>query len=221
MSFTINKELFTIHTFTGGYDKNITYLIQPIDTENVWTVDASVSIENIPYEFRDKIKGIFITHTHGDHIAYLGQYVTENPDTSIYIHEESSYTKFSQNKILVSDEEFIDLNQLKIKVLHTPGHYPDSCCFLLYDSLFTGDTVFIGRTGRTISIGSNVRTLFKSVYEKILTLPQNLTIFPGHDYGPKPYCSIEENIKISPLLQAEGEDDFVFRMEEYERNRLS
>ncbi len=221
MSVTIKKELFTLHSFTGGYDKNITYLIQPPKSDRVWAVDASVPVRNFPGELRDKIAGIFITHTHGDHVAYLDQFVSENPGVDIYLFDDSSYQRFDQQSIAISDGDVIFLDQFKIKVLHTPGHYPDSCCFLLDDSLFTGDTVFIGRTGRTISIGSNVKTLFHSVYEKILTLPQNITIFPGHDYGPKPCCSIKENIRISPLLQADNEDDFVSRMEEYEHSRIS
>ena len=123
-------------------------------------------------------------------------------EIDIYLFVESSYRRFDHKTILISDGDVIPVDQSQVKVLHTPGHYPDSCCFLLDNSLFTGDTVFIGRTGRTISAGSNVRKLYHSVYEKVLTLPQNITIFPGHDYGSKPYCSIGENIIISPLLQA-------------------
>jgi len=175
----------------------------------------------LPIKFQNKITDIFITHTHGDHIAYLDQYVTKNPKVNIYLFEGSSFRKQGEKTITISDGEIISLDHFKIKVLHTPGHYPDSCCFLLEDSLFTGDTVFIGRTGRTISVGSNVRELYQSVYYKILTLSENITIFPGHNYGPVFYCSIEENIIISRLLQAEDEEDFVHRMEEYERSRLS
>ena len=221
MVFTIQKERFTFHSFIGGYDKNITYLIQTQETERVWAVDASIPIGNLPGELKNRIAGIFITHTHGDHVAYLDQFISENPEIDIYLFEGSSYRRFDHKTISISDGDVITIDQSQVKVLHTPGHYPDSCCFLLDDSLFTGDTVFIGRTGRTISAGSNVRILYHSVYEKVLTLPQDITLFPGHDYGSKPYCSLEENIKISPFLQAEDEDDFVFRMEKYERSRIS
>ena len=104
-------------------------------------------------------------------------------------------------------------------MIFTPGHYLDSCCFLLEDKIFTGDTIFIGRTGRTISAGANIRQLYNSVYKKILTLPDNFTIYPGHDYGDKSSCTIKENIEISPLLRAKNEEDFILRMESYERNR--
>jgi len=75
MVFTIQNEHFTFHSFIGGYDKNITYLIQTPETERVWAVDASVPIGEFPGELKNRIAGIFITHTHGDHVAYLDQFI--------------------------------------------------------------------------------------------------------------------------------------------------
>ena len=221
MLYSLSKRDYNITAFLGGYDKNITYLVGNNRLDKVWSVDASVPLNNLPIKLQNKITDILITHTHGDHIAYLDQYVKRNPKVKIYLFKGSSYKKHSEKTTTIMDGDIFPLDHVKIEVLHTPGHYPDSCCFLVNASLFTGDTVFIGRTGRTISIGSNVRTLYKSVYSKLLTLQGDITIFPGHDYGPEPYCSIKKNIKISPLLQAQNEDDFVQRMEKYERSRLS
>ena len=85
--------------------------------------------------------------------------------------------------------------------------------------LFTGDTLFVGRTGRTVDKRSDTRSLYRSVYETIMDLPGKTMIYPGHDYGPKMSVSIDENISISPLLQATDEDDFVQRMADYEATR--
>ena len=85
--------------------------------------------------------------------------------------------------------------------------------------IFTGDTLFVGRTGRTISAKSSTNDLYHSVYDKILSLPSNTLIYPGHDYGEKPNISLADNIKISPLLQAKSEKDFIDRMAYYEANR--
>ena len=87
------------------------------------------------------------------------------------------------------------------------------------DILFTGDTLFVGRTGRTISKGSDTRTLYRSVYDTIMELPDQTIIYPGHDYGKQPTISIDENVRISPLLQAKDEEDFITRMANYEANR--
>jgi glyoxylase-like metal-dependent hydrolase (beta-lactamase superfamily II) len=70
-----------------------------------------------------------------------------------------------------------------------------------------------------VSNGSDTRHLYQSVYNIILDLPGHTVIYPGHDYGPKMTISIDENIAISPLLQAEDEDDFVQRMADYEVER--
>ena len=85
--------------------------------------------------------------------------------------------------------------------------------------LFTGDTIFVGRTGRLISAKSDIEHLYHSVYQKILTMPKNTRIYPGHDYGDKGTITLEENVKISPLLQAKNFNDFKKRMEQYEKNR--
>ena len=143
MVFTIKKELFTLHSFIGGYDKNITYLIQTHETERVWAVDASVPIHNLPGELRNKIAGIFITHTHGDHISYLDQFISENPEIDIYLFVESSYRRFDHKTILISDGDVIPVDQSQVKVLHTPGHSPGHVALYLLETedLFSGDHV--------------------------------------------------------------------------------
>ena len=113
----------------------------------------------------------------------------------------------------------VKVGKLNIKTLHTPGHYFDSICFHVEDIIFTGDTMFVGRTGRTISNGSSVKDLYNSIYKTILTLPPSTIIYPGHNYGLVPSISIQKNIEISPLLQARDEDDFKNRMKDYEKNR--
>ena len=85
--------------------------------------------------------------------------------------------------------------------------------------IFTGDTLFIGRTGRTISKGSNAKDLYDSVYNKLFKLPQDVMIFSGHNYGPLPSMTIADNIKASSLLQAKSENDFIDKMRNYEQKR--
>ena len=121
----------------------------------------------------------------------------------------------------VKHGDIVTVGQLSLEVYHTPGHYPDSVCYRLDDNiLFTGDTLFVGRTGRTISKGSDTRTLYRSVYDIIMDFPDQTTIYPGHDYGPKMTISLKDNIAISPLLQAVDEEDFVQRMADYEATRM-
>ena len=211
---------YSVRSFKGGYDDNLTYLVTCFHTGNQFLVDASVPLKQIlPFVKKNGLIVLFITHTHGDHTAYLDDYVEAFPNLVVMIYKDSEDIVKSTLKRPVKHGDIVTVGQLSLEVFHTPGHYPDSVCYLLDDILFTGDTLFVGRTGRTVSSGSDTRQLYHSVYNIILDLPGNIIIYPGHDYGPKMTISIDENISLSPLLQAEDEDDFILQMAKYENER--
>ena len=196
---------YSIRSFQGGYDKNLTYLVTCMRTANQFLIDAAVPLAEVSSFINHRgLITLFVTHTHPDHIAFIDEYVEAYPNLVT---------------IVCKDSDIISVGQLNIEVLHTPGHYPDSMCYLLDDVLFTGDTLFVGRTGRTVGKRSDVRKLYKSVYEKIFNLPSKTIIYPGHDYGPRTSISLKDNIAISPLLNAKDEEDFIERMREYEKHR--
>jgi len=209
-----------IQSFEGGYDKNLSYIIYDESDSECAIVDAAVPVESISSHIADNHlnpTALLITHSHHDHVCYLNDYLETFEQLAVYAFDPH----LTENQKTFQHGDNITAGSINFSVIHTPGHTPESCCFLAHDSMFTGDTLFVGRTGRTISAGSNTRHFYRSVYEKILTLPQNTIIYPGHNYGSVPYISIEDNIKISPLLQAENEDDFVRRMDEFEASRVS
>ena len=211
---------YSIRSFHGGYDKNLTYLVTCMRTANQFLVDAAVPLDSVSRFINHRgLITLFITHTHPDHIAYINEYVEAFPNLVTIVYKDSD-KKISCNYIKqVKDGDIISVGQLSVEILHTPGHYPDSICYLLDEVLFTGDTLFVGRTGRTVGKSSNVRKLYKSVYEKIFSLPSKTIIYPGHDYGPRTSISLEENIAISPLLNAKDEEDFIEKMKHYEKHR--
>ena len=108
---------------------------------------------------------------------------------------------------LLQDGEIINVGCLEIQVLHTPGHTPGSVCFLAGTNLFTGDTLFVGDVGRTDLTGGSLPTLLQSIKEKILVLPRETTIRPGHNYGETPTSTLawemEENPYITDFILAE------------------
>ncbi len=210
---------FSIRTFTGGFDENFTYLTTCLKTGKQFIVDAALPVNKLEPFISSGLIGLFITHTHGDHIAYLNDYIRLFPDMVVMIHKNSQKKIEAPFIKPVNDGEIVTIGKLQMEPIFTPGHYPDSICFLMDNIMFTGDTLFVGRTGRTVSPGSNVRHLYQSVYSRILTLPKQTVIYPGHDYGPEPTITLENNIQLSSLLQAEDEDDFVNRMAEYEISR--
>jgi len=213
------KTDFSIRSFIGGYDKNITYLVTCLRTGAQIFIDAAVDLNIIKPFIKTRPNAILITHSHGDHLAFLDQYLIEYPDLIIIGHPKTDDSIFDGKYQKVLDGQSIILGAIKGKVLHTPGHYYDCISYYIDSVLFTGDTMFVGRTGRVISAKSDIKALYESVYEIILKLPQNTRIYPGHDYGKAPTITIKENISISPLLQAKNLEDFKNIMDLYEKNR--
>ena len=216
-----SKSNFSIQSFEGGYDKNFSYLLTCLETFSSVIVDASLESNRFQPFLKSRPDAILITHSHHDHIKYLNEYIEKYPEIKVIGHPKSKLNDTSEiNYMPVKDNSMFKLRSLEIKIIHTPGHYYDSVCFLVENVIFTGDNLFIGRTGRTLSKGSNISDLYNSVYKKLLNLPGNTIIYPGHNYGSKPTMTISENIKISDLLQASGEKDFIDRMKNYEKTKI-
>ena len=211
---------YSIKSFCGGYDNNFCYLITCSHSGAQVLIDASIDIKKIKSNISNKLIAVLITHSHGDHIQYLNQYINFYPELTILGHENSS-KNYKQNFKPLKNNSNVKIGELIFKSIYTPGHYFDSICYQLSPVLFTGDTLFVGRTGRVISKESNIEDLYESVYNKILKMPLNTRIFPGHNYGETATITLEKNIKISPLLQAKNFKDFQLKMEHYELSRIS
>ena len=212
-----------VKSFLGGFDKNFCYLVWCEKTKIAGIVDPSVAIQPIIEKIEKEnlfLDKIFITHTHHDHIFYLDDYKYLYPNLKIICHEkpEKSF-KYSITK--QEDYELTSLGEEIFISIHSPGHHSDSICYYNEKNkiLFTGDTIFVGRTGRTIGNKSNIIDLYKSVYNKILTLSPDTIIYPGHNYGYKKCISIKENIELSDFFQCKSLDEFKNIMKKFEDNR--
>ena len=210
---------FSIRPFLGGYDKNFTYLITCSHTGSNVFIDAAIPINQIMSLISTPPSALLITHTHSDHIRYLNDYITTFPDMIVYGHSESAFMYKIKNFRIIKHQQKFKLGRLPFTSIYTPGHYFDSICYLLKPTLFTGDTLFVGRTGRVISHRSDIKELYNSIYKRLLILSKDLRVYPGHDYGKQPSIKIKHNIKISPLLRAKNLQDFIKKMEQYELSR--
>jgi len=98
------------------------------------------------------------------------------------------------------DRDVLKVGTLEIKVIHTPGHTPGSVCYFVEGNLFTGDTLFVGAAGRTDLTGGSLEMLIDSIENKILTLPHETVIWPGHDYGDTPTSTLGREMEENPYI---------------------
>ncbi|MFH1077457.1 MAG: MBL fold metallo-hydrolase [Pseudomonadota bacterium] len=86
--------------------------------------------------------------------------------------------------------DIIKIGKIDLSVIHTPGHSPGSICLYGEKNIFTGDTLFVNGMGRADLPGGSYNTLISSIRDKILTLPDDTIVWPGHDYGPTPSSTV-------------------------------
>ncbi|MEJ2355450.1 MAG: MBL fold metallo-hydrolase [candidate division WOR-3 bacterium] len=119
---------------------------------------------------------ILLTHNHFDHIRALPA-VLEATSAKVAIHPLDG---IAEADIKLKDGAKIQFDGEEISIIHTPGHTPGSCCFLLGENLFSGDTLFAGGWGNTSFAGGSEEAIFRSIREKLMNLPNQTIVYPGH-----------------------------------------
>ncbi len=188
------------------------YIIYDNKERNAFIVDApSPSWEVVDFVEKEKLNVEFITLTHGhfDHIGSLSEmpypfYVhkedvqlIKNPDLNGSTFFSSSVKVEREPVSLLEENKPLVFGNSKIEIFHTPGHTPGSVCLKIEKWLFSGDTLFFGSIGRTdVPLGS-YESLIKSLRAKILTLPKDTVIYPGHGES----STVAEEITSNPFLK--------------------
>ena len=148
------------------------------------------------------------THSHHDHRSALPS-LLEQTDCVTAMGRDSRSPEVVRR---LRDGELIAFGGLSLEVLHTPGHTDDSCCYLMNDRVFTGDTLLIRGTGRT-DLGGDSREQYQSLFGKLLALPGDTLVYPAHDYNGRHVSTIADERRDNPRLQAASADDYVSLME--------
>jgi glyoxylase-like metal-dependent hydrolase (beta-lactamase superfamily II) len=120
-----------------------------------------------------------------------------------------NHTPADSVEIKVKDDEFINLDTLKIKAIYTPGHTSDSYSFLMDNYLFSGDTLLINGTGRTDFQNGNPKDAYNSIFNKLLKLPEETFLYPAHDYKGEKVSTIGKEKKQNPRLQVNSVNEYV------------
>jgi len=157
-----------------------------------------------------KVKYIVLTHGHPDHFAALAE-LKKATGAQVLVHREdaeilelppvvffgATFPQPPPADRQLEDGETIELGDLKLRVIHTPGHTPGGICLLANNVLFSGDTLFNNGIGRYDLPGGNLEKLMDSLHRKVLTLPEKTVVYPGH--GPE--TTIGDEKRSNPYLE--------------------
>lgn len=191
---------------------NFSYIIADEASREAAVVDPSFNVDAIVLILKDQnfnLKYIINSHGHADHTA-------GNEELKSAYHSKIVAHKLSHvNKdISVIDGDIIRLGTVTIKVIHTPGHSPDSICLLTDGKLLTGDTLFVGECGRTDLPGGSAKDMYTSLLQEIAKLDDSIEVYPGHDYGPFPSSTIAKEKQTNYTLQNRTLQQFVLFMQQ-------
>tara|TARA_Y100000992_G_scaffold226802_1_gene158350 strand:- start:662 stop:1342 length:681 start_codon:yes stop_codon:yes gene_type:complete len=186
-----------------------TYLIASAEGREALIIDPV--LENV-HQYIELLKQLDLrlvkvidTHIHADHVTGASKLKDITKCSTIM----GDHTPAESVEIKVKDDEYINLDNLKIRAMYTPGHTSDSYCFLMNNQLFSGDTLLINGTGRTDFQNGSATAAYNSIFNKLLKLPEDTLLYPAHDYKGEKVSTIGKEKKQNPRLQVNSVDEYV------------
>jgi glyoxylase-like metal-dependent hydrolase (beta-lactamase superfamily II) len=190
-----------VKCFKVGYLSTNCYVVSCEKTKQAAIIDPGLEMEQEAKPILDYIKQndltvkyIINTHGHPDHISG-NKFMKQATGASILIHENHKGRANADKKLKEGD--VIHVGNFKLVVLHTPGHTKSGICLLGDEVVFTGDTLFAGSIGRTDFPGGSFKEIMDSIKTKLLPLPDNFKMYPGHES----FSTIGDEKKYNPFLQ--------------------
>ncbi len=173
-----------------GYMDNFCYIVGCEKSRKALVIDPGHDVDQIVSAAEKQglvIETIVNTHAHGDHTAGNAE-LKSLTGAKIMIHALDA-AGYPAADVFLENENTLQLGEITFDVIHTPGHTPGGICLHAQGNLFTGDTLFVGDSGRTDLSGGDRPTLGRSI-RRLMQLPDDTIIWPGHDYGPTPTSTI-------------------------------
>lgn len=189
-----------------GPMENFTYIVGSRSTREVVIVDPAWDVGALLEHLEEqelKLTGALLTHYHPDHcggsfghnsVEGVAELLEKNP-VPVYAHKVEAdgvrkVTGISDTDIKrVESGDKLEIGDVEVEFLHTPGHTPGSQCFRIKRTLVSGDTLFINSCGRVDLPGSNSEDMYHSI-QKLATLPEDTLLLPGHNYGEVPNATM-------------------------------
>ena len=194
---------FTYTYILMDSDTHEAVIIDPVDTK----LNGLINFVN---EKKLNIRYVLETHAHADHITSAGNLCKMTGA----IAATPAHCNITNAEIQLEDHQQLVFgkNQV-ITAIHTPGHTAGSMSFIWNNNVFTGDTLLINGCGRTDFQSGSSQELYKSITEKLFTLPDDTIVYPGHDYHGKKQSTIGDEKKHNPRLAGKTMDEFVAIMD--------
>jgi glyoxylase-like metal-dependent hydrolase (beta-lactamase superfamily II) len=191
---------------------NFSYIIYSEKDNSAIIVDPGFEPEKtINYIINNNLilSYIIITHYHNDHSYGVITIKNKFPKAKIIASKKDGEKIDAKINIFVKDKDKLKLGEIKLDFISTPGHTPGGICIIVNNkALITGDTLFIGDCGRTDLQGGDLQIMYNTLKNKIMKLPDNLIVYPGHDYGNKPYDTLGNQKKTNKTLNIKNFEDF-------------
>ncbi|MFC1539839.1 MBL fold metallo-hydrolase [Candidatus Latescibacterota bacterium] len=197
----------------AGGDRNFSYVVADESSGEAAVIDPGMRPDiELSFLNENRLKLIYIINTH-DHFDHTGGNATlaKSTGAKIAMHESAS----SHHDINLRDDDILPLGSINLRMIHTPGHTPDSLCVLAENELISGDTLFVGKVGGT-GFGSDARDEYDSLHNKLMVLSPEIRVWPGHDYGVRPSSTIGREKSENPFMLRDSFESFV----ELKRNWL-
>ena len=209
----------SIWQIPAGPFQVLTYLVTCPQTRHSVIIDPAGDEDKLLARIQTeglRVKYILNTHGHADHVLGNSKLKTvlkipvcmHEDDDRFFSQPEVREKSFRELGLPPSDPadmrlkngDTLEAGTLKISVIHTPGHTPGSVCYYVDGNLFSGDTLFVGAAGRTDLIGGSLDTLIASIEKKLIVLPRDTRVWPGHDYGESPTSTIGREMTENPYI---------------------
>ena len=190
-----------------------TYIISSGEGREALIIDPVIEHTNEYLKILEKLKlklvKVIDTHIHADHITALNELNKRTSCTRIM----GENSKSEVIDIKVKDNEKINIENIELKAMYTPGHTDCSYSYFMKDRVFAGDTLLINGTGRTDFQNGSSFDAYDSLFNKLLKLPEKTLVYPAHDYNGKKFSTIETERNNNPRLQVSSKEEYAEIME--------